>query len=252
MQKLGYTEYVTQGGDWGSIITRTMARLFPQRVKAQHLNMIMVTEPPTFWNAPLQNILAKFTSHTTADLAGFERTKWFAVEGSGYNKTQATKPQTLGYALADSPVALLAWIYEKLHDWTDNYAWTDDEILTWIMLYWCSNAGPAAAQRIYYEATHKNPQGLPFVHREWTGTYYASGVPFGLARFPKELRVYPKSWAHNLGPFVHYSDNPRGGHFAATEQPQVIAKDLIQMMQRGGPCFGVVRGRSGYDTRAKL
>jgi len=252
MQKLGYTEYVTQGGDWGSMITRSMARLFPQRVKAQHLNLHYVTEPPKFKNAPVQNIMHRFTSYTSADIAGLERTKWFGTEGIGYNRTQSTKPQTIGYALNDSPVALLAWIYEKLVDWTDNYAWTDEEIITWIMLYWISKAGPAASVRIYYEATHKNPQGLPFVHRNETGTYYASGVPFGFARFPRELQVVPKSWLYNIGPLVHFSDNERGGHFAATEQPAVIARDLTQMLQRGGPCYGVVKGRSGYEHRAKL
>ena len=149
-------------------------------------------------------------------------------------------------------MALLAWIYEKLVDWSDNYAWTDDEIITWIMLYYISNAGPAASVRIYYESDHKNPQGLTFVSREDTGTYYVPGVPFGWSRFPKELLLSPKSWAHNIGPLVHFSDNPRGGHFAATEQPEIITRDLVQMLQRGGPCYGVVNGRSGYEARAKL
>lgn len=72
----------------------------------------------------------------------------------GYFHAQSTKPQTIGYALADSPVALLTWIYEKLHDWTDDYPWTDDEILTWVSIYWFSTAGPAASVRIYYEAAH--------------------------------------------------------------------------------------------------
>lgn len=72
----------------------------------------------------------------------------------GYFNEQSTKPQTIGYALADSPVALLAWIYEKLHDWTDEYPWTEEEILTWISFYWFSTAGPAASVRIYYEAAH--------------------------------------------------------------------------------------------------
>lgn len=72
----------------------------------------------------------------------------------GYFNEQSTKPQTIGYALADSPVALLAWIYEKLHDWTDDYPWTEDEILTWVSIYWFSTAGPAASVRIYYEASH--------------------------------------------------------------------------------------------------
>lgn len=85
---------------------------------------------------------------------GLERTKWFSTSGMGYFQLQSTKPQTVGYALADSPVALLAWIYEKLHDWTDEYPWSEEEILTWVSIYWFSTAGPAASVRIYYEANH--------------------------------------------------------------------------------------------------
>lgn len=252
MLKLGYTEYVTQGGDWGAIITRTMAAMYPKHLKAQHLNMMLAVKPPTLTQAPIQNLKHRFSSYNASEIAGFERSQWFIEEGSGYNREQSTKPQTLGYALADSPVALLAWIYEKLHDWTDNYAWTDDEILTWVSLYWFSTAGPAASTRIYYEATHPGPQHLKFHHRDEIGTRYVSGVPFGWSRFPKELRVRPKSWAYSIGQMVHFSDNERGGHFAATEQPQVIASDLIQMFKRGGPCYGVVTSRNGYESKAKL
>lgn len=159
MLKLGYNEYITQGGDWGAIITRVMARLYPQSLKAQHLNMIMPTEPPSFFQAPVASVAHKVTPYTANEIAGIERSTWFRKEGFGYNLEQSTKPQTLGYGLADSPVALLGWIYEKLHDWTDDFAWSDDEILTWVSLYWFSVAGPAANVRIYYEACHPGPSG---------------------------------------------------------------------------------------------
>ena len=94
------------------------------------------------------------SSFTSQEQRGFERSKWFQENGMGYFHLQTTKPQTIGFALADSPVGLLAWIYEKLHDWTDNYPWTEDEILTWVCIYIFSTAGPAASVRIYYEASH--------------------------------------------------------------------------------------------------
>lgn len=104
--------------------------------------------------APTQPSSCKRSKHplTPAEKAGYAHSKWFASEGTGYYAQQTTKPQTIGYSMADSPVGLLAWIYEKLHDWTDSYAWSDDEILTWVSIYWFSTAGPAASQRIYYES----------------------------------------------------------------------------------------------------
>ncbi|RAL59554.1 hypothetical protein DID88_006548 [Monilinia fructigena] len=92
--------------------------------------------------------------YSRAEHDGFARTKWFAEESRGYFLEQATKPQTLSYGLHDSPVALLAWIYEKLHDWSDAYPWSDDEIFTWVSVYYFSRAGPAATVRIYYEVMH--------------------------------------------------------------------------------------------------
>ena len=178
MQKLGYSEYVTQGGDWGSMITRTMGILYPKSCKASHINMVRGSKP-SWTSHPILALQHLLTPYSTRDHQGFARTKWFMEEGSGYAREQGTKPQTIGYALTDSPVALLAWIYEKLHDWTDEYPWSEEEILTWVSVYWFSTAGPAASLRIYYEATHT--QGIS---RERTGRHVAS-VKLGLAFFPK-------------------------------------------------------------------
>lgn len=111
---------------------------------------------------------------------GLDRTKWFQQSGMGYFHEQTTKPQTLGYALADSPVAMLAWMYEKLHDWTDEYPWTEDEILTWVSIYWFSSAGPAASVRIYYEAAHSSkfkisPSGKWIPNVKLVRTNYLNG-----------------------------------------------------------------------------
>ncbi len=115
MISLGYNEYVTQGGDWGFTITRSIGYLYPDHCKASHINMINA-KPPTFLKNPILALKHSLKPYSEEEKAGFERTDWFYKEGRGYNLEQSTKPQTLAYALNDSPVALLAWIYEKLHD----------------------------------------------------------------------------------------------------------------------------------------
>ncbi|KAF2084427.1 alpha/beta-hydrolase [Saccharata proteae CBS 121410] len=249
MQQLGYPQYITQGGDWGYYITRAIGLLYPSSCVASHINMIRPLGPPKLTQNPLLALQYLLTPYSAADKAGFERTNWFLKEGSGYRFLQSTKPQTLGYALADSPVALLAWVYEKLHDWTDGYAWTDDEILTWISVYWFSAAGPAASVRIYYEVAHHSTDVIPSRDRL---SQYIPNVKLGLGYFPKEISVLPKVWGKALGPVVYISDNPSGGHFAAWEKPEVIGRDLQKMFGRDGPCYKAVEGRSGYEPRAKL
>ena len=147
----------------------------------------------------------------------------------------------MGYSLADSPVGLLSWIYEKLHDWTDEYPWTDDEILTWVSIYQYSTAGPAASVRIYYESAHD-----PGPDRE-TAAGYIPKVKLGLAYFPKEITIVPSTWAGTMGQVVYESKYNKGGHFAACEQPEAVARDLVAMFQKGGSCYGLVKGRNGYD-----
>ncbi|KAK8216245.1 Alpha/Beta hydrolase protein [Phyllosticta capitalensis] len=244
MQQLGYERYATQGGDWGFFITRAMGLLYPESCMASHINMIRAF-PPKFAKQPLLAAKHSVTSYSEAEKQGLERSAWFNKEGTGYNVEQRTKPQTIGYALADSPVACLAWIYEKLHDWTDDYPWTDDEICTWISIYWFSTAGPAASVRIYYEAIHPQP-GRPIGHRDKLSEWIPK-VKLGVAHFPKELSVVPRSWARTLGPVVHESVHDAGGHFAAWERPEDIARDLQTMFQKSGPCFNIVKGCSGYD-----
>jgi hypothetical protein len=148
--------------------------------------------------------------------------------------------------VADSPVGLLAWIYEKLHDWTDGYAWTDDEVLTWVSIYWFSTAGPAASQRIYYESRH-DATG----HRAKLAAYIAD-VKLGTAKFPKELMQFPKLWNKTLGPLVLASEHEHGGHFAAWERPDAIVQDLRHMFGRDGGAYAVVHGRTGFDDSSFL
>lgn len=132
----------------------------------------------------------------------------------GYNILQSTKPQTIAYALNDSPIALLSWIYEKLHDWTDSYPWTDDEILTWISIYQFSTAGPGAAHRIYYEATHEwnpSPDAHPLFLSYSNAKGYVPHVKLGVTFNPQELVVVPNTWAKTLGNIVFEKENDHGG-----------------------------------------
>jgi hypothetical protein len=122
---------VAQGGDIGYSIVQTMALFYPSACKATHTNFANPNHPNAR-SDPALFLQTQQTPLTPAEKAGYAHSKWFASEGTGYYAQQTTKPQTIGYSMADSPVGLLAWIYEKLHDWTDSYAWSDDEILTWV------------------------------------------------------------------------------------------------------------------------
>ncbi|KAJ6179688.1 hypothetical protein N7519_010149 [Penicillium mononematosum] len=229
MIKLGYDQYVTQGGDWGFWITRTIGLLYPDHCQASHVNMVLAN-PPSIHREPMR------------EKAGRKRNEWFEREGYGYNQLQSTRPQTIGAALEDSPVALLAWIYEKLHDWTDSYPWTDDEILTWISIYWFSAAGPAASVRIYYEAFHAGISGKSYNEL----ISYVPRVKLGIAHLPREISIIPCSWAAGLGPVVQQKEHSRGGHFAAWEVPDSIVQDLRAMFSKNGPCYGIISGKDGY------
>ncbi|CAN8103242.1 unnamed protein product [Discula destructiva] len=237
MLQLGYDKYVTQGGDWGYVITRLMAANYPQHVLATHVNFVRVLTPPTFIAGPTQYLKHAVLPYSAAEKQGIERTKWFLRKGHGYNLEQSTRPHTLGLGLADSPVVLLAWIYEKLHDWTDNYPWTDDEVLTWISLYAFSTAGADASVRIYYE----NANNLGYD----AGNGYIANVPLGLSYFPKDLIVPPSTWGQTLGPVVFEKRHEDGGHFAAYERPEKLVDDLRMMFGKKGGAGSVSKKLNG-------
>ncbi|KAI0441730.1 microsomal epoxide hydrolase [Xylaria telfairii] len=246
MLKLGYNEYVTQGGDWGTHVSRAIGHLFPQHCKATHLNMDSAN-PPEFLKNPLLAIQHAIMPYNKRESEGKKRTQWFTQEGRGYNEEQSTKPQTLGYGLADSPVACLSWIYEKLHDWADNYPWTDDEVCTWVSIYWFSTAGPAASTRIYYEHSHSSNPDRPNKMRRPEVREYSPGVKIGYSHFPMDLMVLPSTWIRTLGEVVFEREHEDGGHFASWERPDEIVKDLRDMFGKGGGAFGCVKGATGYS-----
>lgn len=136
------------------------------------------------------------------------------AEETGYQAIQNTKPQTLMYGLVDSPVAILAWIREKLETWTDDYPWTDDEAITCAMLYYYPGK---PAVRIYKEAKPMRTQLFATrIH-----------VPVAVSLFPKEIYKMPKAWIEKYANLIYYKRHAKGGHFAATEQPQALSEDII-------------------------
>lgn len=241
MQKLSYERYVIQAGDLGAFTARMIVQLYPAHIGGHLLNLCTPREPtkeedPALWQRCQDAVL------TVEEKNGLKRSKWMDKEGMGYYRLQMTRPQTIGYSMADSPVGLLAWIYEKLHDWTDNFAWTDDEILQWVCIYYFSTPGPNATQHIYYESTHV--PGSQDRH-----SY--SPVPLGVSRFPAELSLLPKLWHETLGPVVFWNEHKRGGHFPATETPEELVADIRAMFGKDGPIAGCCgKTRTGYVNDA--
>lgn len=210
-----------------------------QKPLASHINYIKPAHAPTFTHSPALALKHTLTPYSDYEKAGLARTQWFTQSGSGYNEIQRTKPQTLSYSLASSPAGLLAWIYEKLHDWTDAYPWTPDEILTWVSIYHFSRAGPGASAKIYYEVSHAEDATRAAI------AAYVPRVKLGLGYFPGDLSVPPKSWGRTLGPVVFERQHVDGGHFAAHERPEALVGDLNGMFGKGGGAYGVVEGREG-------
>lgn len=224
---------VTQAGDWGYLITRAMGVRYPSHVLASHLNFVL-TLPPSPFSTPML-VLQYLTGRlTAAEKAGLERTQKFADTGSGYSHIHKTRPHTLGFALADSPVGLLAWMYEKLCDWTDDYKWTDDEVLTWVSIYLFSEAGADASIRLYYEIDNPPEAAKGEISGKMESFMKYNTIPLGLSYFPRDVIVLPSSWGRTLGPVAFERRHEEGGHFAAYEKPELLVDDLRKMVQGAG------------------
>ena len=211
MERLGYDRYGLQGGDWGAIIGHWHAGNHPEHVIGLHSNFVLGGPPPGV--DPNEGVPAVELEMRE------ERTRAFA-EGSAYQDIQGTKPQTLGYGLNDSPAGLAGWIVEKFHGWSDNdghveSAFTKDELLTNITLYWVTQT-ITSSTRIYYESRHTPPmRPVAFVE-----------VPTAAAVFPKEIYFTPRRWAESRYNIVRWTVMPRGGHFAALEEPELLVDDV--------------------------
>ncbi len=208
-----------------------MSLRYPESCKANHLNLHLPAEPTLAYNPTL---FARCQVHQLTDFekGGLERLNWFLTYSSAYSALQTTRPQNIGYSFADSPVGLLGWMYEKFVLWTDNYPWTDDEILTWISIYYFSTAGPAAPQRIYFEGQIGLPSS-PDSQWQRAGEHI-EGSKLGVSRFPKELAGLPKLWTEGMGDLLFDAEHDSGGHFAAWEKPEVLVDDVRGMFGKGG------------------
>lgn len=209
MTRLGYSRFGAHGGDWGSVVSGRLAAVYPERVVGVHLPIPFVDlaaepDPPESMN--------EFEKQGAA--LGAE----YAASGTGYFVEQMTKPQTLGYGLADSPIGQLAWIVEKFHGWTDcaghpENAVSRDALLDNVMLYWLSNTGASAA-RIYWESLADLPQDK-------------IAVPSGCSIFPKEMIRVPLARAETrLTDIRYWNELSAGGHFASLEQPETFVEEL--------------------------
>jgi pimeloyl-ACP methyl ester carboxylesterase len=214
MARLGYQRYGAQGGDWGTSISTSLGQQDPEHVVGIHLNPpIAAPDPATF------DDLTEAEQAALADLARAQEHE------SGYSAEQATKPQTVGYSLVDSPAGLCAWIVEKLRSWTDcdgdpGRVFTRDELLDAVMLYWLPGTGASSA-RLYWESFAQVA--------EWfsQSTVDTVPVPTGCSIFPKEIPRPSRRWAHRRYPDIRWwNELDAGGHFAAFEQPELFVAEV--------------------------
>jgi microsomal epoxide hydrolase len=210
MERLGYVRYGAQGGDWGAAITRWLAINDAQHVVGLHSNFCNAGPPP--------GVTDPTSGVPTAELERMRSRQAFFENERGYFLVQSTRPQTLGYGLNDSPVGLAAWIVEKFRSWCDcdgdvERKFSKDLLLTNIMTYWVTET-ITSSTRIYYE------------NQRATGPAGRVAVPTACAVFPKEIVLPPRRWVEARDNVTRWTEMPRGGHFAALEQPELLVDDI--------------------------
>ena len=214
MDRLGYKRYGAQGSDWGTSVSASIGQQDPEHVAGIHLMPPLAPPDPATFD--------DLTERERAALASLEHS---AEWDSGYSREHSTRPQTIGYALVDSPAALCAWIIEKFWAWTDcdgdlESVLTRDELLDNLMLYWLPRTGASSA-RLYWESIRKV--------NEWISgrTTDTVAVPTGCSIFPKELQRPSRRWAEKRFLDIRYwNELDRGGHFAAFEQPKLFVDEV--------------------------
>jgi epoxide hydrolase len=215
MGRLGYERFGAQGGDWGAGVSIELARQRPERVVGIHLNYAPIGPDPS-----TMDDLTEFEQRSLADI------RYHLEWGAGYAFQQATRPQTLGYGLVDSPVGQCAWIAEKYWAWTDHdgdplSALSRDQMLDNISVYW-HTATAASSARIYWEDGFARPSNRERGRRSDPLT-----VPVGLSVFPREILRPSRRWAERYYPDLRFYEQPdRGGHFAAFEQPELFVDQV--------------------------
>jgi len=221
MRRLGYTRYVSQGGDWGAIISEVMAVQAPPGLLGIHINM-PGTVPPSVLRL-IRNRDPVPSSFSDVEKAAFASLEYFYRKGFGYAEMMNTRPQTLGYGLADSPVGMLAFFYDKFAEWTysggePERALTRDEMLDAVTLYWLTNTGTSSS-RSYWDAAQRG--GGPFNAIDITK------VPVAVTIFPGEIYRAPRSWAEqNFHKLIYWNEVDKGGHFAAWEEPELFSTEI--------------------------
>jgi len=209
MARLGYSRYVAQGGDWGAGVTSWMAKQHPSGLAAIHLNLPILFPPPP----------PPSGGYTAEEQAALAQLVKYGSDGSGYASIQGTRPQTLGYGLADSPVGQAMWIYEKFQAWSDNKgdpaeAISVDRMLDDISLYWLTDTAASSA-RLYYESFAKDFVRMPLE------------MPVAVSIFKGDLFAPPKVWGdQTYSKLFYWNEVPKGGHFAAFEQPEAFVAEL--------------------------
>ena len=218
MSKIGYNKYFAQGGDWVAAITIAIGKQNRGSCKGIHVNMPFA--PPT--KEAIEN-------PSDRDKLAFEGLNYYQEWGSGYSKQQSTRPQTLGYGLADSPIGQASWIIEKFYEWTDcdghpENILNKEELLDNIMFYWLTKSASSSA-RLYWESFGSfggNPEEKLL-------------IPVGCSIFPKEISRTPRSWAEQVySNIVYWNELEKGGHFAAFEQPELFINEIRS-------CFRLIR-----------
>jgi pimeloyl-ACP methyl ester carboxylesterase len=219
MHRLGYQRYGAQGGDWGAFVAPELGRVAPDHVVGVHVNAA------TFGFIPFGPVdPADLATFTDAEKERLERINRFRSDGNAYFQIQATRPQSLAYALTDSPVGQLAWIVEKFKEWTHpaaelpEVAVARDRILTNVMLYWLTRTAGSSAH-LYYENMHVGSWG------QQPGT-----TPTGVAVFAEDVAI--RRYAERGNNIVHWSEFDRGGHFAAMEVPDLFIGDVRAFFRR--------------------
>ncbi|MFJ4632861.1 alpha/beta fold hydrolase [Streptomyces sp. NPDC088847] len=207
LDELGYSRYTVSGGDVGGTIAELLAAEHPDRVTALHLT-----------NVAPQRALTADPTRLAPDAAAYlgRAAGWFRTEG-GYIAEQSTRPNTLAVALGDSPAGLAAWIVEKLEAWSDDAAFTVDDLLTWVTAYWVTGTIGTSF------ATYAEPVTLP----------ERIDTPTVLSVFPRDLKPEPRSYAEAFLNIRDYVEHEAGGHFAAWELPAAYAADLRHAVELG-------------------
>ncbi|ESX51821.1 multidrug MFS transporter [Mesorhizobium sp. LSHC422A00] len=221
MLRLGYQQYVSQGGDWGAIISELLAVKAPKGLLGIHVNMPGTVPPDVLRH--LRNFDPVPEDLLESESDAYNRLLHFYRDGFGYAAMMNQSPQTIGYALADSPVAMAAYFYDKFAEWTDSggepeKVLTYDEMLDAISLYWLTNTGTSSS-RSYWEGARTG--GGPF------NAFDIPSVPVAVSVFPAEIYRAPRTWGEqSFGNLIYWNEVEKGGHFAAWEQPELFTAEI--------------------------